>query len=372
MNEYSLEPIEDNYPFSVDILDTSEQSRLSLQSSASETILLTTAALRDATTTAAAAAVSIDSLFASLAANERFRLIAVQHLNGFISAHQLGSGISARFVSSLNRFVTNRAATSSAIRLLHLNDCSAQVVALVCDALLERADATTLQCFDVTECDLEKRAGSLIRLVKSNRSLRVLRVGGNYFSPSGLIGLFNALAEHNSTIRIVSFAGSIVALTPLTSSTVVSSNVVEAISRMLRKNSSLYSVDLSVICCDDETSCLPRKEVARLISDIENRNFSLREIVLKELLPTPACLSALCARNSAVLWSVVHATLVDIVIALAALDLVPYVILWITDFLPFWSQAARADEVRKIRLIDSILRSIRNVRETRVFGKKKE
>jgi hypothetical protein len=65
-------------------------------------------------------------------------------------------------------------------------------------------------------------------------------------------------------------------------------------------------------------------------------------------------------------WVVIHAQILDIVIALAALDLPAYVLLWIMDWVPrlfcFADVPAEITEHRKISLIMRVVESIRSVR----------
>lgn len=54
-----------------------------------------------------------------------------------------------------------------------------------------------------------------------------------------------------------------------------------------------------------------------------------------------------------------HADIINICLALAPLDLPPYVLLWIMDWLPNYD---RLSHHKKIELIESVVKSIRAVK----------
>lgn len=62
-------------------------------------------------------------------------------------------------------------------------------------------------------------------------------------------------------------------------------------------------------------------------------------------------------------WKYQHDVLLDICIALANLELPPYVILWIVDFLEYLEWQSH---LKKIRLIESVRNSIWGVQEKRL------
>lgn len=78
-----------------------------------------------------------------------------------------------------------------------------------------------------------------------------------------------------------------------------------------------------------------------------------------------------CHRSSSIIidhhqnlvWRRVHATIVDIVVALAALRLSHYVLLWIIEWLPGYAHAHTAR--RKLLLIERVADAMRRATERR-------
>ena len=64
---------------------------------------------------------------------------------------------------------------------------------------------------------------------------------------------------------------------------------------------------------------------------------------------------ALLDRNESVEWRKVHAVLLDAYIALSALQLPPYVMLWIVDWLPHYEHVSR---IKKVALLESLYKSM--------------
>ena len=79
---------------------------------------------------------------------------------------------------------------------------------------------------------------------------------------------------------------------------------------------------------------------------------------------TASLLIIVALRSQLLTWPLVHAQILDIVIALAPLDLPCYELLFVVDWLPHWERAHR--QYRKVKLIASIVKSIERVRLRRV------
>ena len=86
-----------------------------------------------------------------------------------------------------------------------------------------------------------------------------------------------------------------------------------------------------------------------------NENCSLVEMSLPGIKS-----NAITARNKRIQWPLVHDVILGICLALLPLDVPPYVLLQIIDFLPDYISVSH---VRKINLIQSIYRSNRRVRK---------
>jgi hypothetical protein len=118
--------------------------------------------------------------------------------------------------------------------------------------------------------------------------------------------------------------------------------------------------------------------VTRFCNDIQPFNYTICSIGIHTyghhvpdmttwLLPNDG-LDQMCARNADLLWTKVHAMIFDIVIALAPLNLSIYVLLWIIDWLPHLERAHA--EVKKVRLIESVMNSIRKVKALSLSSKR--
>lgn len=72
-----------------------------------------------------------------------------------------------------------------------------------------------------------------------------------------------------------------------------------------------------------------------------------------------------CVCEQEFAWRSIHAQIVDAVIAMHSLQpqLSVYEFLFIFDAIPYWQRAQPA--YRKVRLIDNLMQSIRNVRDSR-------
>jgi len=74
-----------------------------------------------------------------------------------------------------------------------------------------------------------------------------------------------------------------------------------------------------------------------------------------------AFIKAMCSHNGSFQWCHAHAIIVDIVMALAPLNIPCWVLLWIVDWLPRVAQVGT--ELLKIRLIERVTESMRNARK---------
>ena len=67
-------------------------------------------------------------------------------------------------------------------------------------------------------------------------------------------------------------------------------------------------------------------------------------------------------------WPVIHALILDIVIAMSPLNLPAYILLWIIDWFPYLER--RHTEYRKVTHIIRIIESIRRVWQRRIDNKR--
>lgn len=125
---------------------------------------------------------------------------------------------------------------------------------------------------------------------------------------------------------------------------------IDALVRLLEQNQFLWSLKLYALPTFTEAN---RERIKTAFKN----NFSLREFNFASLEST--FIKSIEERNSRLQWGVIHPRLLDLSIAMSPLNLPPYVLLWIIDFLP---EFAFVSHHRKIHLLESIARSIRKIR----------
>ena len=74
-------------------------------------------------------------------------------------------------------------------------------------------------------------------------------------------------------------------------------------------------------------------------------------------------IEAILKRNDSLRWRTVHPWLLDTCLAMSPLELPPYVLLWIVDWIPFFEHAV--SHRKKIHLIESIRDSVWRIRDSR-------
>lgn len=139
--------------------------------------------------------------------------------------------------------------------------------------------------------------------------------------------------------------------------------IAEAYSALLIKNQTLTTIDfgllclfgptqqssfLNVCCADFDFYHVPS---CTLVLAGAERNYGLLSMPRFGRMTTivSAQLNAICARNRELQWASVAPRIVDIVLALAPLELPAYVLLWIIDWLPHFERAV--NHFRKIKFV---------------------
>jgi hypothetical protein len=183
--------------------------------------------------------------------------------------------------------------------------------------------------------------------IASNQTLVELTIYNCHMTYDNLVALCNALIHHrNTTLKSLVLTGDFSGrgLTPLTT--------------LLQTNKSITLVKFI-----ERNQYQPTDWVAmeRFCDAIRHVNYTVTTLLIANVRADYIKMAdPICARNQQLQWPKVHAMILDAVITLAPLQLPAYILLWIFDWLP-WIERAHV-ELKKIRLIESVIGSIRRVK----------
>ena len=203
----------------------------------------------------------------------------------------------------------------------------------------------------------------------SNTVLLDLAFCGTYINDYGANALCNAL-QLNTTLQRFVLSNNVFGLSGILS-----------IGAMLQKNKTITHLTIEADRVNEygELKTLCNRDVAMQFYELVHmENYALLDVALYSRSrvelgiaveePHPCrevslLFIAMCKRNFELEWRKVQPLIVDICIGLAPLNLPIYVLLWIIDWLPHLERAHK--EVKKVRLIESVVGSIRKVETSR-------
>jgi len=292
-------------------------------------------------------------------------------------------------VSEWNRFTLRCAARN----LTEADECCRRIIT----GFGKQVKKLVVQYYGVMSNEVSERHGTIstfLRAVKSNSQISRLKLAGVFDRNDAEVVAKEILS--NTSLRCISltnclltcdlfiaFCDALERNTTLTKLNVsrnyIRARGLAALGAMLTRNKTLLNVKLH---CNE----FDNPEIAlRLYNTICESNYTLLRISMTQVSydykgralgvvgPTrffhdthwpdvQTLLNNICKRNSLMCWRVIHALIVDIVVAMAPLNLPGYVLLWIIDWLPMMRAHT---EYKKISLITRVIASIRCIDASR-------
>jgi len=137
-------------------------------------------------------------------------------------------------------------------------------------------------------------------------------------------------------------------------------NGIISIAEALKVNTTLIEIGLEEIGIDvGVTYIINALNVNTTLTSIELTVERVDEVTTRDL----KTIESLCQRNCQLQQPIIHARILDIVIAISSLDLPPYVILEIIDKFEYWSNVDRKFKIDTIIAVDQSCKRVRSLRK---------
>jgi hypothetical protein len=218
----------------------------------------------------------------------------------------------------------------------------------VLSAIKENSQIDDLRIYGIDFYDIgNEDVMPITDLLEANTALRCFTVGAPFYLSEITLDVLCAAIGRSKSLREIDFSDQCI----LPPGALV-------VAQMLATNTTITSAKFGRGHCNEY------RPAAAFCDLLWANNYTLCELdfELGWRLDIDFEVARLCKRNTALAWPSVQRLIIDIVVALAPLNLPGYVLLWIIDWLPHLARLHA--ELKKISLIVNVIGSIRRRRSS--------